>query len=150
VNFVFTFFAVWLIDRLGRRTFYMIGSSGMAITLLLIACAFYFRLDNRFTTACIMLFIAFFASCIGPAFWTLVSEMFPNRIRGTAVALASFTQWVFNFLVILLFPPLLELLGAPLTFLFLSVMSLLQLFIAWFYLKETRGKTLEEIEKLWT
>jgi SP family arabinose:H+ symporter-like MFS transporter len=149
VNFAFTFFAIWLIDRLGRRTFYMIGSSGMALTLFLIACAFRFEMDQRFTTVCIMLFIAFFASCIGPAFWTLVSEMFPNRIRGTAVALASFTQWVFNFLVILLFPPLLELLGGTLTFLFLSVMSLFQLLIAWLYLKETRGRTLEEIEELW-
>ena len=149
INFVFTFFAVWLIDRLGRRAFYMIGSSGMAVTLFLIACGFYFQLDSRFITACIMLFIAFFASCIGPAFWTLVSEMFPNRIRGTAVALASFTQWVFNFLVILFFPPLLETLGAPLTFFFLSAMSVVQLLIAWFYLKETRGKTLEEIEELW-
>ena len=150
INFVFTFFAVWLIDKLGRRTFYMIGSSGMAITLFLIACGFYFELDSRFTTACIMFFIAFFASCIGPAFWTLVAEMFPNQIRGTAVALASFTQWVFNFLVVLLFPPLLEVLGGTLTFLFLSVMSVLQLFIAWFYLKETKGKTLEEIEQLWS
>ncbi|MCK4746181.1 MAG: sugar porter family MFS transporter, partial [Bacteroidales bacterium] len=143
VNFAFTFFAVWLIDKLGRRPLYMIGSAGMAITLLLIAAAFFFEMNPAFTTICIMLFIAFFASCIGPAFWTLVAEMFPNRIRGTAVALASFTQWVFNFLVILLFPHLLKAIGGSITFLFLSVMSLLQLLIAWFYLRETKGKTLE-------
>ena len=150
VNFAFTFFAVWLIDRLGRKTFYMIGSSGMAVTLLMIAAAFHFEMDPLFTTICIMAFIAFFASCIGPAFWTLVAEMFPNQIRGQAVALASFTQWVFNFLVVLLFPYVLDAVGGSLTFLFLSVMSVGQLLIAWFYIKETKGKTLEEIERLWT
>ena len=149
VNFAFTFFAVWLIDKLGRRTFYIIGSSGMAITLLLLAAAFHFEMDPIFTTICIMAFIAFFASCIGPAYWTMVTEMFPNQIRGQAVALASFTQWVFNFLVILLFPYVLDVLGGSITFLFLSAMSVVQLLVAWFYLKETKGKSLEEIEILW-
>ena len=149
VNFAFTFFAVWLIDRLGRRTFYIIGSSGMAVTLLMLAAAFHFELNPIFTTICIMLFIAFFASCIGPAFWTLVAEMFPNRIRGQAVALASFTQWVFNFLVVLLFPYVLDALGGSVTFLFLATMAFIQLLIAWFFIKETKGKSLEEIEGLW-
>jgi SP family arabinose:H+ symporter-like MFS transporter len=149
VNFVFTFFAIWLIDKLGRKTFYTIGSSGMAVTLLLIAAAFHFQMNPMFTTICIMAFIAFFSSCIGPAFWTLVAEMFPNRIRGHAVALASFTQWVFNFLVVLLFPYVLDALGGSVTFLFLSAMSVVQLLIARFYLIETKGKTLEEIEYLW-
>lgn len=149
VNFSFTFFAVWLIDRLGRRTFYIIGSSGMAVTLLMLAAAFHFEMSPLFTTICIMLFIAFFASCIGPAFWTLVAEMFPNRIRGQAVALASFTQWVFNFLVVLLFPYVLDALGGSVTFLFLATMSVIQLLIAWFFIKETKGKSLEEIESLW-
>jgi SP family arabinose:H+ symporter-like MFS transporter len=149
VNFAFTFFAIWFIDRLGRRTFYIIGSSGMALTLLMLAAAFHFELSPIFTTICIMLFIAFFASCIGPAFWTLVAEMFPNRIRGQAVALASFTQWVFNFLVILFFPFVLDAVGGSLTFLFLASMSVIQLLIAWFFIRETKGKSLEEIESLW-
>ena len=121
----------------------------MAITLLLLAAAFHFEMDPIFTTICIMAFIAFFASCIGPAFWTMVTEMFPNQIRGQAVALASFTQWVFNFLVVLLFPYVLDAMGGSVTFLFLSVMSVVQLLVAWFYLKETKGKSLEEIEILW-
>ena len=150
VNFGFTFFAVWLIDRLGRRTFYIIGSSGMALTLLMVAAAFHFELNPVFTTVCIMLFIAFFASCIGPAFWTLVAEMFPNRIRGQAVAMASFTQWVFTFLVVLLFPHVLAALGGTLTFLFLAIMAFIQLLIAWLFIRETKGKSLEEIEDLWT
>ena len=149
VNFVFTFIAVWLIDKIGRKTLYIIGSSGMALTLLMVAAAFYFEMDPIFTLIAIMLFIAFFGSCIGPAYWTMVSEMFPNQIRGQAVALASFTQWVFNFLVVLLFPYVLDALGGSVTFLFLSAMSAIQLFVAWFYMKETKGKSLEEIEKLW-
>jgi sugar porter (SP) family MFS transporter len=149
VNFAFTFIAVWLIDRLGRRTFYIIGSSGMAVTLLMVATSFHFEMNPIVTTVAIMLFIAFFASCIGPAFWTLVAEMFPNRIRGQAVAVASFTQWVFNFLVVLLFPYVLEAIGGSLTFLVLAVMAAGQLLIAWFYVKETKGKSLEEIEALW-
>jgi len=149
VNFAFTFIALWLIDRIGRKILYIVGSAGMAIALLMIAIAFHFDLQPGFTTIFIMLFIAFFASCIGPAFWTLVAEMFPNRIRGTAVAMISFTQWVFNFIVILLFPHLLEAIGGSLTFLFLAMMAGGQLMIAWFYIKETKGKTLEEIEKMW-
>lgn len=149
VNFAFTFIAIFLIDKIGRKTFYIIGSAGMAVTLCLIAAAFHFQMNPIFTTICIMLFIAFFASCIGPAFWTLVAEMFPNRIRGQAVALASFTQWVFNFLVVLLFPYVLDALGGSITFLFLAVMSVIQLALAWFFIRETKGKSLEEIESLW-
>lgn len=92
---------------------------------------------------------AFFAACIGPAFWTLVAEMFPNKIRGTAIAMISFTQWTLNFIVVLLFPHLLKAIGGSMTFLFLAVMSAGQLLIAWFFIKETKGKTLEEIEKMW-
>jgi sugar porter (SP) family MFS transporter len=149
VNFAFTFIAIFWIDRLGRKTFYIIGSSGMAVTLIMIAAAFHFEWNPFFTTACIMGFIAFFASCIGPAFWTLVAEIFPNHIRSQGVALASFTQWVFNFLVVLLFPYVLDALGGSVTFLFLSVMSLIQLIMVTLLLKETRGKSLEEIENLW-
>lgn len=149
VNFTFTFIAIFLIDKIGRKTFYLIGSAGMAVTLLLIAAAFHFLMNPIFTTICIMLFIAFFASCIGPAYWTLVAEMFPNQIRGQAVALASFTQWVFNFLVVLLFPYVLDTLGGSLTFLFLAAMAISQLAISWFFIRETKGKSLEEIESLW-
>ncbi len=75
--------------------------------------------------------------------------MFPNRIRGQAVALASFTQWVFNFLVVLFFPYVLDAMGGSVTFLFLSVMAVIQLLIVQVYLKETKGKSLEEIESIW-
>jgi MFS transporter, SP family, arabinose:H+ symporter len=149
INFIFTFVAIFFIDKIGRRILYLIGSMGMVITLLLLTVSFYLSMDGIFTLTCILLFIAFFASCIGPVFWTLVSEIFPNRIRGKAVAFASFTQWIFNFLVVLLFPHFLKSLGGAATFLFLAFMSLIQFLFTYFYVPETKGKSLEEIEHLW-
>jgi len=149
INFIFTFVAILFIDKIGRRSLYLIGSMGMVITLLLLAVSFYLKMEGIFTLTCILLFIAFFASCIGPVFWTLVAEIFPNRIRGKAVAFASFTQWVFNFFVVLLFPHFLASVGGAKTFLFLALMSLLQWLFTYLYVPETKGKSLEEIEHLW-
>jgi sugar porter (SP) family MFS transporter len=149
INFVFTFVAILFIDKAGRRTLYLIGSMGMCITLVMLAISFYLKMEGIFTLICILLFIAFFASCIGPVFWTLVAEIFPNRIRGKALAFASFTQWIFNFLIVLLFPHFLASLGGTITFLFLAVMSFLQLLFTYLYVPETKGKSLEEIEQIW-
>ena len=93
--------------------------------------------------------MAFFAACIGPVFWTLVAEIFPNRIRGKAVALASAMQWSIYFLVALLFPAFLQLVGGGFAFLFFAGMDLAQFLIVRHYLPETRGKSLEEIELHW-
>jgi sugar porter (SP) family MFS transporter len=149
INFIFTFVAIIFIDKVGRRLLYLIGSMGMAVTLVLLALSFYLKLDGIFTLVCIMLFLMFFSSCIGPVFWTLVSEIFPNRIRGKALAFASFTQWIFNFLVVLLFPHFLAIIGGAVTFLFLAVMSFVQWLFTYMYVPETKGKSLEEIEMLW-
>jgi sugar porter (SP) family MFS transporter len=149
INFIFTFVAILFIDKVGRRTLYLIGSMGMVITLLMLAVSFFLKMEGIFTLICILMFIAFFASCIGPVFWTLVSEIFPNRIRGKALAFASFTQWIFNFLVVLLFPHFLASVGGAKTFLFLALMSLFQWLFTYLYVPETKGKSLEEIEQLW-
>ena len=150
INFIFTFVAILFIDKAGRRRLYLIGSMGMAVTLLMLAVSFFLKMEGIFTLICIMLFIAFFSSCIGPVFWTLVSEIYPNRIRGKALAFASFTQWIFNFLVVLLFPHFLASVGGTFTFLFLALMSFLQWLFTYLYVPETKGKSLEEIEHLWT
>jgi sugar porter (SP) family MFS transporter len=150
INGVFTFVAILLIDKAGRRKLYLIGSMGMTITLVLIAISFYLKMAGIFTLICIMMFIAFFAACIGPVFWTLVSEIFPNNVRGKALAFASFTQWVFNFLVVLLFPHFLKTLGGTVTFLFLALMSAIQWLFTYLNVPETKGKSLEEIEHHWT
>jgi len=149
INFIFTFIAIMLVDRVGRKRLYLIGSMGMMITLILLATAFFLKFDGIFTLICIMLFLASFSSCIGPVFWTLVSEIFPNRIRGKAVAFASFTQWIFNFLVVLLFPHFLSIFGGGKTFIFLAFISFIQWLFTYLYVPETKGKSLEEIEQLW-
>jgi len=149
INFIFTFVAILFIDKLGRRSLYLIGSMGMVITLVMLAVSFYLKMEGIFTLICILMFIAFFASCIGPVFWTLVSEIFPNRIRGKALAFASFTQWIFNFLVVLLFPHFLKSVGGTKTFLFLALMSFIQWLFTYIYVPETKGKSLEEIERIW-
>jgi sugar porter (SP) family MFS transporter len=150
INGLFTFVAILFIDKVGRRRLYLIGSLGMTITLLLLSISYYFKMNGIFTLICILMFIAFFASCIGPVFWTLVSEIFPNRIRGKALAFASFTQWIFNFLVVLLFPHFLKTAGGTATFLFLALMSALQWLFTYLNVPETKGKSLEEIEHHWT
>ena len=128
INFIFTFVAILFIDKAGRRTLYLIGSMGMVITLMMLAISFYLKMEGIFTLVCILAFIAFFAACIGPVFWTLVSEIFPNRIRGKAVAFASLPN---GFLISsrFTFPSFLISVGGTETFLFLAVMS----FLNWFF-----------------
>ncbi len=149
VNFAFTFIAIWLIDKVGRKPLYMFGSLAMAATLICLAASFYFKLNSILALISLLLFIAAFASCIGPVFWTMVAEIFPNKVRGRAVAFASFTQWIFNFLVVLLFPHVLTTIGGSITFLMLALMCVIQFFIAKYMLPETKGKSLEEIEVMW-
>jgi MFS family permease len=96
-----------------------------------------------------MAFIAFFASCIGPVFWTLVPEIFPNRVRGTAMIVPVLTQWLANAMAILFFPLAFHQIGRVPTFCFLALMALLQALFTWRFVPETKGRTLEEIEDLW-
>jgi len=149
LNFSSTFVAIWLVDKLGRKPLYIAGTIAMGISLLFLSGSFYFNLHGIYALISLLLFIASFASCIGPVFWTLVSEIFPNMVRGKAIAVASFTQWVFNFLIVLFFPHILKSLGGAATFLLLSLMCIFQLLIVWKWLPETRGRSLEEIEKIW-
>lgn len=149
INFLFTFFAIWLIDKVGRKLLYLFGSAAMAISLCMLSATFYFQLNSIFALGSMLLFIAAFAGCIGPVFWTVISEIFPNRIRGKGIAFASFTQWIFNFVVILIFPAVLSAIGGSLTFIFLALMCVLQFFLVLYWLPETKGKSLEEIERLW-
>jgi MFS transporter, SP family, arabinose:H+ symporter len=150
VNFAFTLVSLRAIDRYGRKPLYLVGSAGMTVTLALLA---YSHVVHRFTGALVLLliltFIAFFAACIGPVFWTLLSEIFPNKIRGTAMSVPVFTQWTVNALIVWIFPWVFRHLGGAITFGFLSLMALLQLIFTWAFVPETKNKSLEEIEKAW-
>jgi SP family arabinose:H+ symporter-like MFS transporter len=149
-EFVFTIVAFWVIDRFGRKPLYIVGSLGMTAALvgLLLASA-----TGLFTGALaltlILIYLAFFCACVGPVFWTLVPEIFPNDVRATAMVVPVLLQWVFNALVVLLFPYAFHQIGKEVTFGFLAAMSLAQGLFTWQFMPETKNKTLEEIEQHW-
>lgn len=150
INFAFTLISFWTIDRYGRKPLYIVGSLGMAAALFLVIVMLSAGRFNAVLLLVLMaLFIAFFASCIGPVFWTLVPEIFPNRIRGRAMVVPVVTQWVANAFVVLLFPLAFNRVGKLPTFAFLASMAVLQALFTWQFLPETKGKTLEEIEDFW-
>lgn len=149
-NLVFTCVSFWVIDRYGRKPLYIIGSLGMAAALILLISVV---LTNRFQSAIVLIYIlaylAFFSSCIGPVFWTLVAEIFPNDLRGTAMVVPVLTQWIANAMVVLLFPLAFNQIGKAITFGFLAAMSLTQAVFTWLFVPETKNKPLEEIEEYW-
>jgi SP family arabinose:H+ symporter-like MFS transporter len=108
------------------------------------------RFEGPVVLIFILAYIAFFASCIGPVFWTLVSEIYPNRIRGVAMSIPVFTQWVANALVVLFFPWMLKEAGGGITFGLLALMAFFMFLFTIKYVPETKAKTLEEIEKWWS
>ncbi len=150
INFLFTLISFWTIDRYGRKPLYIIGSMGMAVSLLaLVAAEAMGRFRGWLVLGVIGLYIAFFASCIGPVFWTLVPEIFPNRVRGKAMVVPVLTQWIANAVVVLFFPLAFHRVGKVVTFSFLALMALAQALFAWWFVPETKGKTLEQIEDHW-
>lgn len=150
-EFIFTILSLWMIDRYGRKPLYVAGSAGMAMTLLLLVFA---AMDGHFhgglVLAVILSYLAFFACCVGPVFWTLVPEIFPNDVRGAAMIVPVLIQWVANAVVVLFFPYAFHVIGKTSTFGFLALMSLLQGVFTWARIPETRNKRLEEIEAFWS
>ncbi len=149
-NVTFTLVSFWAIDRYGRKPLYIVGSLGMASALaLLIVTVLTGRFHGVLVLVLIMAYLAFFSSCIGPVFWTLVPEIFPNYIRGTAMTVPVLTQWVANALVVLFFPLAFHQAGKAVTFGFLAAMALTQAIFMWLFVPETKNKPLEEIEDFW-
>jgi sugar porter (SP) family MFS transporter len=149
-NLVFTLVSFWVIDRYGRKPLYIVGSLGMAAALMLLATAVAAgRFQGTVVLILILGYLGFFSSCIGPVFWTLVSEIFPNNIRGTAMAVPVLTQWIANAVVVLFFPYAFNQIGKAITFGFLAVMAIVQAAVTWLWVPETNNKTLEEIERAW-
>jgi SP family arabinose:H+ symporter-like MFS transporter len=147
---LFTITSFWMIDRFGRKPLYVVGSVGMSVSLVLLMITV---VTNRFqgplVLAMILTYLAFFCSCIGPVFWTLVPEIFPTDVRGLAMTVPVLTQWVANAFVVLLFPFAFNQIGKAITFGFLGVMCLTQAVFTRFFVPETKNKPLEEIEDFW-
>jgi len=149
-EFLFTLVSLRVIDRYGRKPLYIVGSLGMALSLLaLMITVLAGRFHGPIVLALILTYLAFFSSCIGPVFWTLVPEVFPNDVRGMAMTVPVLIQWVANAIVVLLFPFAFHVIGKSFTFGFLALMALCQGMVTLFYVPETKNKRLEEIEEYW-
>ncbi len=148
VNLIFTMISMNLIDRFGRRTLMKIGSVGLIVTLGLVARAFYVE-DFSGMTVPLLLFgyIAFFGFSQGAVIWVFISEIFPNEVRSSGQALGSFTHWLMAAIITFSFPYLAEHFGGGNTFLFFTIMMVLQLLFVVRLMPETKGTSLEQIEK---
>jgi SP family arabinose:H+ symporter-like MFS transporter len=149
-EFLFTIISFWFIDRYGRKPLYIVGSLGMALSLvLLVAAVLTGHFHGALVLALILSYLAFFAACIGPVFWTLIPEIFPNDVRGLAMTVPVLVQWVANAIVVLVFPFAFHEIGKAFTFGFLALMALAQGVFTWLNVPETKNKRLEEIEDQW-
>jgi MFS family permease len=145
-NLVFTMAAMTVIDRLGRRLLLLIGAVGLAGCLSITAWAFYRGSHGTVVLASLIAYIAFFAFSQGAVIWVYISEIFPNRVRARGQALGSFTHWVWAAIVSWSFPVVAEASGAS-AFAFFAVMMVLQFVLVVIFLPETKGASLERIQR---
>jgi sugar porter (SP) family MFS transporter len=145
-NLVFTFVGLWLIDRLGRRTLLYIGSFGYIASLGLVAWGF-FTQHYSIVPVCIFAFIAAHAVGQGAVIWVFISEIFPNRHRAEGQTLGSFTHWIFAALLTTFFPKMVSAFPPGYVFAFFAGMMVLQLIWVKTMVPETKGVSLEEIQR---
>ena len=148
VNVVFTVVAIFTVDMWGRKPLLILGSIGMAIGMFGIASLAFFNIIGMSTLFFIILYTASFMMSWGPVCWVLIAEIFPNKIRGQAVAIAVAFQWFSNYLISSTYPMMMEISGSA-TYGFYSVMAILSALFVWKMVPETKGKSLEEVEKIW-
>jgi MFS transporter, SP family, galactose:H+ symporter len=151
VNVIMTIVALWLIDVIGRRLLLIIGTAGMVVSLVALSLSFYIGHDSVSYVAVIslMAYVSFFAIGLGPVAWLIISEIFPLGVRGRAMGVAVFANWVFNYIVSLTFLSLIAYLGKDGTFLLYAVIGVLALWFIIVKVPETKGKSLQEIQKFW-
>ena len=146
VNLIFTFVAMFTVDKWGRKKLMVFGSIGLALNYILLGSAYFFHLKGVAVLALVVTAIAIYAMSLAPIVWVILSEIFPNRIRSAAMALATFALWIACFVLTYTFPLLNESLGAAGTFWVYSGICLLGFIFIALKLPETKGKSLEEIE----
>jgi SP family galactose:H+ symporter-like MFS transporter len=153
VNVAMTILAMFLVDRAGRRPLLLVGIAGMIITLGALGLSF--RISNPsgqlawIAVICLMGYVASFAISLGPIFWLLIAEIYPLKIRGLAEGTAATFNWASNLIVSLTFLTLVEKFGASSTFLLYAFASVASWLFAYYFVPETKGRTLEQIEAFW-
>jgi MFS transporter, SP family, arabinose:H+ symporter len=151
MNFLATLVALWLIDRIGRRPLLMFSSGCMALCQLLLGFAFLLEPPAAFLVlGCMLLCVAAFAVGLGPGVWVLMAELFPTRLRGRAMSVANVSLWVASFVLTATFLSLAHAITITGAFSLYSAMCILTFLLVWRVAPETKGKSLEEIENLWS
>jgi sugar porter (SP) family MFS transporter len=145
-NLIFTILAMSLIDRIGRKTLLLIGSVGTAAALAGVVAIFFLGTHQDLLVWCLMAFIAFFAFSQGAVIWVYLSEVFPTRVRAKGQSLGSSTHWIMNALISGVFPVLAARSGGV-PFVFFAVMMVVQFFVVLAVYPETKGYTLEEMQR---
>jgi len=147
INVLFTILAIFLVDRIGRRLLLCIGAAGLSIIYLLMGGAYYFDLSGIVLLIIVILAIGCYAMTLAPITWVIISEIFPNILRGMAMSISTFMLWTASFILTYTFPLLNTSLGASGTFWTYGVICLLGFLFIYNYVPETKNKTLEDIEK---
>lgn len=149
INMLFTIVAIWIVDRVGRKPLLLAASAGMGLSLAALGTTFYTAdFEGPWVLFYVLAYVASFALAMGPVVWVVLAEIFPTRVRGRAMAIATVLLWAANFAVTLSFPILLERLSGYVFFVYAGLCVVALLFILRF-LPETKGKTLEAIERSW-
>ena len=149
VNLGFTCVAIFTVEKLGRKPLLITGSLGMALGAIGVAITFGNPNLQLLCMVSIMVYSASFMFSWGPICWVLIAEVFPNTIRGAAVAIAVAFQWIFNWIVSTSFVPMANSLGYWFTYGLYGVICILAAIFVWKLVPETKGKTLEDMTKLW-
>lgn len=155
VNIGFTVIAIWAVDRLGRKPLMTIGAAGMGLTLLSLGLAFHFNQKSLWVLLIVLGYIGCFAMSLGPVTWVILSEIFPTGIRGRAMAIATVILWISCFAVSQTFPMmdknewLVEKFHHGFSFWIYAAFCVVEVLFVWLFVPETKGKSLEEIEKFW-
>ena len=157
VSIAACFLTIALIDRIGRKPLLLIGSAGMAVTLFAMVYAFAngtldaegnLQLSSGLGTLALIaanLYVIFFNVSWGPVMWVMLGEMFPNQLRGSALAVAGFAQWFSNYLIAQSFPIMAATLGLALSYSFYAVSAVISFFLVQKFIHETKGKELEDM-----
>jgi len=149
VNLVFTIVSMYLVDKIGRKPLLVFTAAGMAVFLFFLGAAFHYnKTEGPWVLLSVLGYVASFAVAMGPVVWVVIAEIYPTKVRGTAMGIATVVLWFSDFLVSEFFPYMLEKLKGDVFFVY-AIVCVVAFFVFIIFVPETKNKTLEEIERMW-